>query len=64
MKIPTLLTKVSAAALAVSVALLSSFTITRSRVGDKARRTLAWRAKVSPRDFDLERELPPEIDWL
>ena len=61
---PRLLSKVSAAALAFSVALLSSFTITRSRVGDKTRRTLASPAEVSQRHFDLERELPPEIGWL
>ncbi|MDP9159360.1 MAG: hypothetical protein M3O09_03915 [Acidobacteriota bacterium] len=61
---PRFLTKVSAAALAISVALLSSLTITRCRVGDKASRLLASRAKISPRDFDLERELPPEIGWL
>jgi hypothetical protein len=62
---PRVLSKVTAAALAVSVALLSSFTIMRSQVGAKTRLILASRAKIShPRDFDIERELPPEIGWL
>ena len=61
---PKVLSKVAAAALAVSVALLSSYTIARSRVGAKTRLIPASREKINPPDFDLERELPPEIGWL